>query len=193
MKLDAAQWQQLYALLQEPMIDFDCGTLCAPGNGGIPVCCDEKLTKPVLFRGELTWHQQTSDFWQPVTESEELGPEEVYASCPGCNKCDRSLRALVCRTYPFEPFLDEEGALLGLTFNYYEAGRCPLLVKKDLVLNPQYILNSLLFWDFVFQHDEEQYELYMDNSDDLREAQENGQVIRLFTPNEPGGAELVAH
>lgn len=192
------QW--LYSLLTVPMTEFDCGKLCASEKGEVPPCCDSLKTVPVLFKAEYKWHRKCGTFWRQLNEDDSvyndfcslIGADdyEQFAVCPGVDKCERDKRSLVCRTYPFEPFINKEGGLAGLTFNMQEADVCPLISKSDLVLNPMYISNSLVYWDFIFQRFPDQFELYMENSDDLRERVKGGKDIRLFTPENPKGSQL---
>ncbi len=182
----------LYSLLDVPMTEFDCGQLCAPERDDVPPCCDSLKTVPVLYKDEFVWHRKHGTFWRQLNEDDSVYNEfcslidaddyEQFAVCPGVNKCERDKRSLVCRTYPFEPFISEEGALIGLTFNMEEIEVCPLISSKEFSLNPAYISNSLIYWDFIFQRFPDQFELYMESSDDLREKVKEDVSIRLFTP-----------
>ena len=78
------------------------------------------------------------------TESDhnEHGDENsLLCVCPGVTQCDRKRRAICCRVYPFEPFLDKKGNLLGLTFNFTPGHDCPLMKKKNLKLKLTYLMN----------------------------------------------------
>ena len=61
----SAQIEELLSTLSVPVTDFDCGTLCAPGNGGVPVCCDKDLIVPVLYKTEYKLLRGRSDLWRP--------------------------------------------------------------------------------------------------------------------------------
>ena len=190
----------LYSLLDVPMTEFDCGELCAAEKGSVPPCCDSLKTVPVLFKAEYQWHRKHGTFWRQLNEDDSVYPDfcnlidaddyEQFAVCPGVEKCERDKRSLVCRTYPFEPFITEEGALVGLTFNMEEVDVCALISKKGFALNPAYISNSLVYWDFIFQRFPDQFDLYLESSDDLREKVKEGDEIRLFTPENPEGLLL---
>jgi hypothetical protein len=54
----------LLRTLQTPVTRFDCGTLCAGGNGGEPVFCHAPSVLPVLYRAELALLQKRSDLWR---------------------------------------------------------------------------------------------------------------------------------
>ena len=123
-KLTEKQLERFYRLLSVRMTDFDCGSKCAPGNDGVPYCCDREQVTPVLFRDEYRWHREQGAFWKKMpikTKKEKKLVEEtctynVFSMCPGVESCRRTLRSLSCRMFPFEPFLDKKGAVIGLVY-----------------------------------------------------------------------------
>ncbi|MFP4520875.1 MAG: hypothetical protein ACLFQK_01890 [Fibrobacterota bacterium] len=168
---------ELYRLLSVPMIDFDCGSLCAPQNGGVPECCDMDITVPVLYLDEYRWQQNKGSYWKPMPvetdEDFELadGIDEeccVLAVCPGPASCLRKRRAFVCRTFPFDPYLDKSGAVKGLVFQYKMSDRCPLVGRPRKIFNDLYIRNSIMFWEKIFECLPEEKELYRKESIKLR-------------------------
>jgi hypothetical protein len=185
------EFEELYKLLSVEMMDRDCGSLCAPLNDGIPYCCDRERAVPALYREEYAWQRAEGPFWgrmrcrtevdRALRESIEAGGYAVAALCPGPSRCDRTRRALVCRTYPLEPHLDEEGRLLGLTFTYAADHPCPLITKSRPRFNPAYLRNALRVWERLLQLYPEERELYIDESRRLRRRfRRRGKRVPLF-------------
>ena len=146
--------KHVYRLLALPMTAFDCGKLCAPGNGGVPGCCDSSHAVPILYREEYRMHRRRTDFWKPFKprnkaqrkEQADLHPYCVMAACPGARNCRRGLRSIACRSFPFEPHLDDDGDLVGLTFIYRMEDTCPLIGLPREIFNEEYLHNALLAW-----------------------------------------------
>lgn len=186
-RLSEKELKWLYKLMEVPMTEFDCGQLCVTEENGVPPCCDALKTVPVLFKSEYEWHRKRNDFWRQMNEDDpvyntfceliDADDYEQFAICPGVEGCDRDQRSLVCRTYPFEPYIDEDGRLKGITFNYDEEEVCPLVSKLDLDLNGDYITNSLIYWDFIFKRFPDQFDIYYESSQQLRES---GRNFRVF-------------
>ena len=189
-KLTGRKLKALYRLLSVPMIDFDCGKLCAPGNDGVPLCCDHRISVPLLLRDEFRWHRKRHTFWKKMprkSKSQRALAEEcrhspdVLALCPGPAKCEREKRAFACRTFPFEPHCDAKGRVLGLAFNYTPEIPCPLRRKRKVAYNPEYIRNAIKFWNQILEIFPEERSLYTRESKKLRrEARRKGRKVRLF-------------
>jgi hypothetical protein len=182
--------RKFYRLLSAPMTDFDCGRLCSPGNDGVPECCDIRTTYPSLYVDEYRWLRRKSHFWKrlvPRTEearklARELHESSILATCPGPAECKRGSRAIVCRIFPFEPHLDRQGKVLGLTFNYEMADRCPLIGRPESTFNPKYIRNSIQFWKELLPLIPEEQQLYIDESARLRRRfRRKGRRVAVFT------------
>jgi len=183
--------EELYALLSVPMIDFDCGKECAPMNGGLPFCCDEKATVPLIFWDELRWHQRDGGFWRRMPKRGKVARDladkcedefEVLAVCPGAAKCIRDKRALICRTFPLEPHCDSLGRVLGLTYDYSEDLQCPLVGREDVTFNPIFIRNCIRFWREILRLMPLQKRLYTRESLKLRRKfRKQGRKVPLFT------------
>jgi len=189
-RLTDRRLRRWYRLLSVRMTEFDCGTLCAPDNDGSPYCCDRGQVVPVLYRDELCWHRRRSRFWRrskPRTPEEkklaaEIIDDVVLADCPGVAGCRRSLRALVCRTFPFEPHLDEDGRLFGITYQYSVEAECPLVGRPRRTYNAAYIRNALIFWNEALDVFPEEREMYIAESRKLRRRfRKQGRRIRVFS------------
>ncbi len=181
---------RFYRLLSPAMTDFDCGKLCASDNGGIPACCEDETTYPVLYVDEFKWLRKKNRFWKrmPLRNrvarklARDLHQNSLLAKCPGPAACNRSSRAIVCRIFPFEPHLDEEGRVQGLTFNFEMEDRCPLIGKPESLFNPVYIRNSIVFWKELLDLMPEEQDVYMNESARLRrQFARKGRKAPVFT------------
>ncbi len=183
------QLRRFYKLLSVKMIDFDCGTLCSPRNGGSPSCCENEDCVPILFREEFDWHGRNGKFWErmpPITkeikkfidESEEY---YVFSRCPGPSGCKRTKRSLNCMQYPFQPYVTKKGEVLGLVPVDGELSECPLIKKPKRYFNAEYIQNSIQFWQELFALYPEEEELYINETKNYeRRAKRKGIKIKLF-------------
>jgi hypothetical protein len=170
-----AQIEELLATLRSPVTDFDCGTLCAPGNDGIPVCCDRDRIVPVLYKTEYKLLRQRSDLWSPfrprTKQQASLGDDlrscDKLCQCKGVAHCERENRSLACRTFPLEPYLDHDGRLVGLVYNFDFQGTCPLVGSRHPI-RPQYVDECMIMWEKAFSWSEEEWEFYFDHSETLR-------------------------
>ena len=74
-----AQIEELLATLTVPVTEIDCGTLCAPDNDGVPICCDKSRIVPVLYKKEYQVLRARSDLWRPfrpeTEQQRELGED----------------------------------------------------------------------------------------------------------------------
>lgn len=181
--------QRVYRLLSVRMTDFDCGRLCAPANDGIPCCCDTAHAVPVLYREELRMHRRRSAFWKrfkPRTraqkqECDSLDPYCVMAVCPGATRCRRALRSVACRSFPFEPHVDDDGDMIGLTFIYRMEETCPLIGLPRGTFNPDFLHNAMLAWTQILNHSELERDAMRQESRALRRRfRKRGRTIEIF-------------
>lgn len=170
-----AQLEELLSILTAPVTSFDCGTLCAPDNGGVPVCCHSDLIVPVLYKAEYQLLRKRSELWHkfvPRTEQQkELGEDmrgcDMLAECKGAEFCERDNRSLACRTFPLEPYLDHDEELVGLVYNWDFKGTCPLVGSRHQIL-PEYIDQCLRMWEKAFEFSEDEKFFYVGHSERLR-------------------------
>lgn len=169
------EYEEFYKNLDSPVTGFDCGTLCAPGNNGIPVCCHGEQVVPVLYKSELKFLQQRTDMWtrykaQTRPEKklrEDMRKFDTLAHCKGIEHCDRRYRSLVCRTFPFEPYVNQQGEFVGILFNDEYEGSCPLIGKPELI-RPKFIRECFRFFQTIISRSKEDAEMYIDVSQTLR-------------------------
>lgn len=182
---------ELLELLQSPVTDFDCGTLCAPGNGGVPVCCHAERIVPVLYKVEMAVLKRRSDLWrkyEPRTKDQhELASDmrgcDMLAVCKGAEHCERENRSLACRTFPFEPYLDHDRQLVGLVWNYDFAGTCPLIGSRHRI-QPRFIEECLAMWQRMFELSFRERMFYFRISQTMRRSfGQKRRRIPVFTPD----------
>lgn len=168
-------FEALYKSFDAPITDFDCGQLCAPLNGGVPVCCKSEDVIPVLYVGEFKRLLERTQLWetfQPQNAHERRlvadNGEYQLAVCKGVAHCERENRSLNCRSFPFLPYVDHDGAVQGLVYDYDSAeGKCPL-VELPQVVTKRYISEALSFWSQILVKSPEEQRFYGDESAGLR-------------------------
>lgn len=190
-KLTEYQLLKWYHHLAPAMADFNCGELCAPDNDGVPACCDHEWTIPLLFREEFKFQRRRSRFWrryprrtpQQRVDANEFDSYNDWAClCPGPAKCERDKRALVCRLYPFMPFINGRGEVLGMTFIHGEAKKCPLVDRPGWAPPSDYIKGSLRYWKEVFEVFPEERQVIIDLCKNVRRRYRRlGRPVPLFT------------
>jgi hypothetical protein len=191
-----AQIQELLDTLKVAVTDFDCGTLCAPTNGGIPVCCDKEQIVPVLYKTEYRELRSRSDLWRPyrptTAQQRELKRDtracDKVCECKGAAHCERDNRSIVCRTFPFEPYLDHDEEFAGLVYNYEFRHLCPLVEGRHAV-RQDYVEQACDLWTKVFAWSEEEREFYLGHSQSLRRS--FGQKRRRIPVLTPEGRRLM--
>ena len=136
----------LYQRFDAPVLEFDCGSRCAPYNSGVPVCCDTCHSVPSAYPAEWEYLQANTGLWHPWQPDDpgekarlahEAGPGLILIECLGAAHCEREFRSLVCRAFPFFPYIDSRGAFLGLSIYWEYEDRCWLLSNLARV-SPRY-------------------------------------------------------
>lgn len=187
-RITEKQIKKFQRLLSVKMINFDCGKLCAPENGGIPYCCENEFVVPILYQEEYKWHWHKGRFWRRAPRTKEVKKyikecEDyyVFSHCPGHEECIRSRRSFNCMTFPFEPHLNKKGEIMGISYVNGRDVKCSLLGKPKKIYNSDYISNSIKFWDELFAHYPEEKETYMEESRKReRKAKRTGKRFKLF-------------
>jgi hypothetical protein len=119
-------FKDLYQGFSLPLSEIDCGQKCGSYNDyGVPVCCDIRLVIPTAFLEEWKFLESETDLWRPWEKlssqegqklADELQSGQTTLQCLGYQDCQRSFRTISCRSFPFFPYLDSAGKLIGLTF-----------------------------------------------------------------------------
>lgn len=188
-KLTEKQLRRFYRMLSVRMTDFDCGRYCAPQNNDVPHCCDREKVVPLLFKDEYNWHREQGTFWRkmPIQTKadkklvQDICSYNVFAVCPGAQDCRRTLRALVCRLFPFEPFIDDKGCVLGLVYLGDKNGDCSLMGKPQRIYNPTYIRNCIHVWQEMIDTFPDEKDMYIyESGKRKRRAARTGKTVSFF-------------
>ena len=135
-------FHELYIDFALPLCEVDCGQKCGSYNDyGVPICCDIHQVIPSAFDLEWRYLKHNTDLWLPWSSAgsydqkldEELLDGQVLLECKGYQECQRDFRTLTCRAFPFYPYLNSQGALLGLA--YYPEFRfgCWIISNLEIV------------------------------------------------------------
>jgi len=124
--------RRAYDRFDAPVVPFDCGLKCAPHNpSGKPFCCDICHAVPAAYRREWEYLQVHTDLWHEwrgdecpddPTDPQELRletPEHMLLlACKGPAHCQREVRALSCRQFPFFPYITTDYRFIGLAYEW---------------------------------------------------------------------------
>lgn len=170
-------FEDIYREFDAPPAPFDCGAECAPKNGGIPFCCDPAEAVPVVYRTEWAFLKSRTDMWRPFRPRltaerrmvEETHDDHRFVVCNGPSTCDRPHRSISCRMFPFYPYLDNRGRLLGLVTNDVLEGKC-VLVGREEIVTPEFRREFLAFWQKIFALHRAEHRFYIQHSQAIRRA-----------------------
>ena len=136
-------FKELYQEFSLPLSEIDCGEKCGPNNDyGVPVCCDIELVIPSVYDLEWEYLQAETELWHlwqgsGSIEQEELirdvQPGQQLLQCLGHQSCQRSYRSITCRAFPFYPYLDSTGNLLGLAYYREYRDQCWIISNLSVV------------------------------------------------------------
>ena len=174
---ETLDFRSLYAGFDAPILDIDCGSKCAPFNGGVPVCCDTRHSVPAAYHAEWVFLRDQTDLWhlwEPEDGDEharlarEAGTELVLIECQGADHCIRAFRSLVCRAFPFFPYVDSQGLFLGISYYWEYEDRCWVLSNLDRV-SPVYREEFILTYERVFKARPDELESFQQHAARMRE------------------------
>ena len=173
--LTVLDWDRLFKHFEAPVMKFDCGTMCAPLNGGQPVCCTTENAVPVMNTEEFRLLTGRTDLWhrfEPKDAHErelvaELDESIVACECKGAAFCERDNRSLSCRTFPFFPYVTREWEFLGLSHYWQFEDRCWVLSNLRKV-EPEYVRQFMDVYDVLFAHDHDELSTMRDWSATMR-------------------------
>ena len=138
MPLPRIDFRRVYDRFELPLMDLDCGAMCAPHNPrGIPFCCDICQAVPAVYRAEWVYLRGSTGLWHEwrgdecpgeLADPADLGaslPENMlFLACQGPARCQRAFRALSCRQFPFFPYVTSGGRFLGLVYDWEYEPTC---------------------------------------------------------------------
>ncbi len=207
-----AEIRQLYAEFNAPVAEFDCGKKCAPHNeSGKPFCCDICHAVPTLYQSEWQYVTANTDLWfewkaESCTDTPEEAAAEVkrladetpetmkLVECLGPSLCQRNFRGLTCRQFPFFPYIDSQGEILGLSY-YWEYEEVCWVMSNLQVVTTEYMQQFLRTFEKVFERMPQEYENYRVHSEVMRDEfneqrraipllHRNGYAYKISTHNE---------
>jgi hypothetical protein len=156
-------FKAVYDRFQANVSRFDCGRFCAPLNEGQPVCCDTKHAIPVVDKPEFDLLKSRTDLWhryKPTDATARKIVDELHKNCraiecKGARFCERDNRTLACRAFPFYPYFDRAGELLGLGTYWIFADRC-WLISNMQVVERDFVREFIDAYQYVFARDAEE-------------------------------------
>jgi hypothetical protein len=77
--------------------------------------------------------------------------DQVLIACLGHTLCQRSFRSIVCRSFPFFPYLNREGEFLGLSYYWEYEDRC-WVISNLAVVSAEYRGEFIAAYDWLFEH-----------------------------------------
>jgi hypothetical protein len=151
---------QIYARFRSPIAELDCGEKCSPYNeSGAPFCCDTRHAVPTAYQAEWEYLQANTDLWhtwqgESPEETQRLQTQtpagQVLIACQGHTLCQRSFRSITCRSFPFFPYLTNEGEFIGLSYYWEYEDRCWVISNLDQV-TPEYRQEFISVYDLLFE------------------------------------------
>ena len=170
-------YADIYKTLQAPISKvYDCGQKCAPYNNGEPVCCTTGHAIPIVEHSEYTLLKSRTDMWRPFKPSGAAERAEVAdlkgsdcraVQCNGARHCERDNRSMACRTFPFYPYFDPAGELIGLATYWTFEGQCWVISNITIVEKP-FVDEMVLAHEMLFKADPQWRETYKQQSATMR-------------------------
>jgi hypothetical protein len=171
----------LYQRFDAPVVDRDCGLMCAPHNpSGKPFCCDICHAVPAAYRQEWEYLQSRTDLWHVWRGDECTGehenPEELrrdtpqhmlLLACLGPARCQRQHRAVSCRQFPFFPYIASDYRFLGLACEWTFAETC-WVISNLLLVTAQYRAEFVRVYDDLFARWQADLDSYYLHSEKMR-------------------------
>jgi hypothetical protein len=165
----------LYRRFQAPVARFDCGKMCAPLNGGEPVCCSTDHAIPLMDRAEFRLLRRRSDLWRRFVPQDaharkvvaDVHETCVAATCKGARFCERDNRSLACRSFPFFPYLTREDDLVGLAYYWGFEDRCWVISNLGVV-DRTFVREFIDTYERLFAADPEERQAFRAESASLR-------------------------
>ena len=164
-------YKAIYRLLDRVSpLTTDCGQLCGAVCCNIPEADAGAQLGMYLLPGEeqvftqqedwLTWStERAEDYTYPESWSGDV----YFIQCRGDKDCDRAIRPIQCRTFPLEPFIDEQGYFKLILYPGRLRYTCPLIAGR-LPLEERFYRATYTVWKRLLQ-DRRIYDLIKQMSD----------------------------
>lgn len=155
--------------------EVDCGKMCAPLNGGQPVCCTVDHAVPVVTKGEWRQLKKTTEAWKKFKPRDKAGREivdELHEDCMAIEckiapMCDRVSRTIACRSFPFFPYYTKDEELVGLSYYWIFEDRC-WVISNLQVAEKEFVRQMIETYEYMFEKDKDEYEAFLDQSKSMR-------------------------
>ncbi|MBT3239865.1 MAG: hypothetical protein HON98_04800 [Chloroflexi bacterium] len=202
-ELTSEKYGEIYQKFNSPITALDCGKRCGPHNvGGKPFCCDICHSVPTAYDNEWKYLQPKTDLWRPwnaetceesVKEAqeefdslrEETPDNMILLECLGPDDCQREFRTLICRQFPFFPYVDSNGVFIGLSY-YSEYEETCWVISNLQVVTDQYRQEFIQTYDKLFPLMSRELNAYQYHSEHMREkfSKENRKIPLLHRNGE---------
>ncbi|MFZ6031440.1 MAG: hypothetical protein ACOYYS_27325 [Chloroflexota bacterium] len=159
--MSSLDFAKLYAQFNAPIVAFDCGKKCSPYNEyGVPFCCDTHHAVPTAYFAEWDYLEASSNMWhiwevEDRAETERLRAEapegQLLIECQGHLRCQRSYRSIICRAFPFFPYMTRQRDFIGLSYYWEYEDRCWVINHLEKV-TPAYIAEFVAAFETIFAH-----------------------------------------
>ena len=170
-------YAEIYKRLQAPISKvYDCGKKCAPYNNGEPVCCTTGHAIPIVEHSEYKLLRSRTDMWTPFKPKTAADRAEIAdlkgsacraVECKGAAHCERDNRSMACRSFPFFPYFNPAGELVGLATYWSFEGQCWVISNLTIVEQP-FIDDMIASHDLLFAKDEDWRKTYRGQSATMR-------------------------
>ena len=155
--------------------EYDCGRICAPLNGGQPVCCTTDHAVPVVTNHEWRLLNKRTDLWFKFKPHDAVSQQIVddlpstcrAVECKGAAHCERHNRTLACRAFPFFPYFTKEKELVGLSYYWAFEDRC-WVISNFQIVEENYIKEFISTYEFLFRKDDDELEAFLEQSQNMR-------------------------
>jgi hypothetical protein len=172
-------YRRIYETFDSAVSRYDCGRMCAPHNGGEPVCCSTKDAVPIVDKAEWTLLRQRSDLWRRYKPNDAVGRHIVATlpagcmavECKGARHCERENRSVSCRAFPFFPYFTRARDFVGLAYYWIFEDRC-WVISNLAVVDRRFVDEFVAAYELLFAHDEDEKEGMIEYS---------GHIRRVFT------------
>ena len=169
-------YRKIYDILQAPVSSkHDCGRICAPLNGGEPICCSTENAIPVVDKDEWTLLKHRTKMWKifkPFDAASRKIVDDLATTCRaiecnGARNCERDNRTLACRSFPFFPYMSKDGFIIGVSYYWGFEDQCWVISNLDKV-DIEYVAEMVRAHEILFEEDPDELETFMDHSADMR-------------------------
>ena len=175
MALKPDDYARIYRNFESPVMRFDCGRMCAPLNGGEPVCCSTENAVPVVNKAEWKLLKSRTDLWHKFVPRDAAGRDIVdeleksclAVECKGARHCERENRSLSCRTFPFFPYITKERKFIGLSVYWTFEDRCWVISNLRRV-DRRFVDEFVAAYEAVFRADPHEFDVMRDWSATMR-------------------------